>query len=128
MILDSSAIAAIIFQEPGHETVLHKLTVTEEVGIGAPTLVECSIILSARLNQDARGLLARFLEEAGVTATPFTNTHFGIALDAWLKYDKGRHPAGLNLSDCLTYAVAKLAGTPLLCVGDDFPHTDLELA
>ncbi len=52
MILDSSAIAAIIFQEPGHETVLHKLTVTEEVGIGAPTLVECSIILSARLNQD----------------------------------------------------------------------------
>jgi ribonuclease VapC len=128
MILDSSAIVAILFQEPGYEGVLEKLVTAVEVGIGAPTLVECSIVLSARLNQDARGLLARFLEEANVTIVPFTDAHYGTATGAWLKYGKGRHPAGLNFGDCLAYAVARLTAMPLLCVGDDFPQTDLPLA
>ena len=128
MILDSSAIVAILFQEPGYEEVLQKLTTAVEVGIGAPTLVECSIVLSARLNQDARGLLARFLEEANVTVVPFTGAHYGTATGAWLKYGKGRHPAGLNFGDCLAYAVAKLTAMPLLCVGADFRETDLPLA
>lgn len=128
MILDSSAILAIMFQEPGYEAVLEKLGTAVEVGIGAPTLVECSIVLSARLNRDARGLLARFLEEANVTIIPFTDAHFGTATGAWLKYGKGRHPAGLNFGDCLTYAVAKLTAVPLLCVGNDFSQTDLPLA
>jgi ribonuclease VapC len=128
MILDSSAIVAILFQESGYEAVLDKLVTAVEVGIGAPTLVECSIVLSARLNQDARGLLARFLEEANVTIVPFTDAHYGTAAGAWLKYGKGRHPAGLNFGDCLTYAIAKLTVMPLLCVGDDFAQTDLPLA
>ena len=128
MILDSSAIVAILFQEPGYEAVLGKLVTAVEVGIGAPTLVECTIVLSARLNQDARGLLARFLEEANVTTIPFTDAHYGTATGAWLKYGKGRHPAALNFGDCLTYAIAKLTTMPLLCVGDDFTQTDLLLA
>lgn len=128
MILDSSAVAAIIFQELGCETVLAKLATAVEVGIGAPTLVECSFVLSARLNQDARGLLARFLQEANVTIVPFTDAHYGTAVSARLKYGKGRHPAGRNFGDCLVYPVAKLAAMPLLCVGDDFPQTDLLLA
>lgn len=128
MILDSSAIVAILFQEPGYEELLQKLVTAVEVGIGAPTLVECSIVLSARLNQDARGLLARFLEEANVTIVPFTDAHYGTATSAWLKYGKGRHPASLNFGDCLAYSVAKLTAMPLLCVGDDFPQTDLPLA
>lgn len=128
MILDSSAIVAILFQEPGYEVVLDRLVTAVEVGIGAPTLVECSIVLSARLNQDARGLLARFLEEANVTIIPFTDAHYGTAMSAWLKYGKGRHPAALNFGDCLAYAVARLAAMPLLCVGADFPQTDLPLA
>jgi ribonuclease VapC len=128
MILDSSAIIAIMFQEPGYEAVLEKLGTAVEVGVGAPTLVECSIVLSARLNQDARGLLARFLQEANVTIVPFSDAHYGTATGAWLKYGKGRHPAGLNFGDCLAYAVAKLTAMPLLCLGDDFPQTDLPLA
>lgn len=128
MILDSSAIVAIFFQEPGYEALLHKVTAAEETGIGAPTLVECSIVLTARLGRDARGLLARFLEEASVTVVPFTEAHFGTAVGAWLKYGKGQHPAGLNFGDCLSYAVAKLTEMPLLCVGDDFAQTDLALA
>ncbi len=128
MILDSSAVIAIVFQEQGYERLVYQLTSAEEVGIGAPTLVECGIVLSARLNQDARGLLARFLEEAGVTVVPFTAAHYGIAVGAWLKYGKGRHPAGLNFGDCLAYAVARVADMPLLCQGDDFRQTDLLLA
>lgn len=125
MILDSSAIVAIIFQEPGHETLVQKVAGATEVGVGAPTLVECGIVLSARLNQDARGLLGRFLHDANIVAIPFSEEHYGTAVGAWLKYGKGRHPAGLNFGDCLSYAVAKLANMPLLFVGDDFPQTDL---
>lgn len=128
MILDSSAIVAIVFQEPGYETVLDKLVSAVEVGMGAPTLVECSIVLSARLDRDARGLLSRFLAEAKVTIIPFSEVHYGTAVGAWLKYGKGRHSAGLNFGDCLAYAAAKIADMPLLCVGDDFPQTDLLLA
>lgn len=128
MILDSSAIIAIFIQEPGYEELLQKIQNSGETGIGAPTLVECAIVLNARLGRDSRGMLARFLEEAQVTVVPFTDQHFGTAVTAWTRYGKGRHPAGLNFGDCLSYAVARLAGLPLLCVGDDFSQTDLALA
>jgi ribonuclease VapC len=128
MILDSSAVIAIILREPGYEKLLQKILAAAEVGIGIPTLVETSIVLSARLNKDARGLVARFLEEADVAPLPFNDAHYGAAVGAWLKYGKGRHPASLNFGDCLAYAVAKLSDAPLLCVGDDFPQTDLPLA
>lgn len=79
MIVDSSAVVAIILKEPGHETLLQKLTAAAQTGIGAPTLVECGIVLSARLDRDARGLLARLLEETGVSIVPFTDAHCAIA-------------------------------------------------
>ncbi len=128
MIVDSSAIAAIFFQEPGFEVLLEKLANSGEAGIAAPTLVECSIVLSARLGQDVRGLLMRFLKEANMVVVPFTEAHYETAVSAWLKFGKGRHPAQLNFGDCMAYATAKLAGLPLLCVGDDFGQTDLMLA
>jgi ribonuclease VapC len=128
MILDSSAVVAIVFQESEYEVLLTKLAAAEVAGIGSPTLVECAIILGARMNQDARSLLARLLHEASVTIIPFTETHYGLALAAWLTYGKGRHPAALNFGDCLSCAVAKHASRPLLCVGNDFPQSDLLLA
>ena len=72
MIIDTSAILAIVFQEPGYEELVLKIPRAKEVGIGAPTLVECGVVLTARLGQDARGLLARFVEEANITIIPFT--------------------------------------------------------
>ncbi|HQE92855.1 MAG TPA: type II toxin-antitoxin system VapC family toxin [Anaerolineae bacterium] len=128
MIVDTSAIVAIFFKESGYEGLLQKLGRAHAVGIGAPTLVECGIVLSARLGRDARGMLSRFLAENDAFIIPFTDAHYSTAVTAWLKFGKGRHPAALNFGDCLTYAVAKLAGGPLLCVGDDFSQTDLELA
>lgn len=128
MIVDTSALVAVVFQEPGFESVLGKLSEAPRTGIGAPTLVESTIVLSARLDDDARGLMARLLQELGAVIVPFGEAHFGAALEAWLRYGKGRHPAALDFGDCLAYAVARVAGQPLLCVGDDFGKTDLDLA
>ena len=128
MILDSSAIVALFLKEPGHEVLRGKVGAATFIGIGAPTLVETSWVLSARLNRDMRGSLARFMEETGAIVIPFTEGHYGMAVSAWLKYGKGRHPAALNFGDCLAYATAKAADMPLLFVGDDFPQTDLQPA
>jgi ribonuclease VapC len=128
VILDSSALVAIVFQEPDYGALLEKLRGASALGIGAPTAAETSIVLSARLGRDARGLLARLLQEAGVVLIPFGEAHHGAAVDAWLRFGKGRHPAALNFGDCLAYAVARLSDRPLLCVGNDFAQTDLALA
>jgi ribonuclease VapC len=66
--------------------------------------------------------------EAEVAVVPFADAHWKAAIDAHRRYGKGRHPAGLNFGDCLTYATAKLAGQPLLCTGRDFARTDLPIA
>jgi ribonuclease VapC len=128
MILDSSAVVALALQEPGHERLLAAIAAAPSLGIGAPTAVETTIVLSARLGRDARGLVSRFALEADLTVVPFTDAHFGTALDAWLRFGRGRHPAGLNFGDCLAYATARVAGEPLLFVGDDFRKTDIAAA
>ena len=126
MILDSSAVVAILLREPGYESLLDTLCETAEAGIGAPTLVEAGIVLAARTRTDSRGLLARFLTEASVITIPLSDAHFSTAIDAWLRFGKGRHPAALNYGDCLAYATARVAGQPLMCTGDDFAQTDLQ--
>lgn len=128
MILDSSALVAIVLQEPEAERLLDRMRDASRLAIGAATLLETGIVLSARLNDDARGLLARLLQESGIAVLHVTEAHFGVAMDAWLRYGKGRHPASLNFGDCLSYAMSVVAGEPLLAVGDDFPQTDCVLA
>jgi ribonuclease VapC len=91
-------------------------------------VVESSSVLSSRLGHTGKTLLARFLQEAEIEVVEFVAEHWTVAADAYPAYGKGRHRAGLNVGDCMTYAVAKLAGEPLLCLGDDFRATDLELA
>ena len=128
MILDTSALVAIVLREPEAERLLERMRSASEVSIGAATLLETGIVLSARLQDDARGMIARLLQESGIAVLPVTEAHFGVAMDAWLRFGKGRHPAALNFGDCLSYAMAVVAGEPLLCVGDDFPQTDCVLA
>lgn len=127
MILDSSAIVAILLREPDSKLLRERLIAADYVGVGAPTLVETSLVLGARLGQAGKSLLARLVQEAGLDVVDFTADHWMAAVDAYLRYGKGRHRAGLNFGDCLTYAVAKISGEPLLCKGDDFPATDLPL-
>lgn len=128
MIIDSSALVAIVLREPGYDALLRRLLDDPAPAIGAATLLEAGIVLSARLGLDARGLLTRMLHEGGVTVLPVTDAHFGVAMEAWLRFGKGRHPAALNFGDCLSYAMAIVANVPLLAVGDDFPLTDCLLA
>ena len=106
MIVDSSAVIAVLLREPGYEVVLDQLTTALAPGIGTPTLTETGIVLSARLGPGGKTLLARFVAEIGLTVVPFVSEHWGVAVDAFLRYGKGRHPAALNFGDCLTYAVA----------------------
>lgn len=128
MIIDSSAVVAVFLQERGYEDVTAKLLAARARAIGAPTTAECGIVLSAKLKTDVVGILSRFLQELDVVVVPFGDDHWREATDAYTRYGRGRHPAGLNFGDCMTYAVARLADEPLLCVGDDFRHTDLTLA
>ena len=128
MIVDSSAIAAVVFKEPGHENLLAKMASSDVIAVGAPTLVETGIVLTARLGTSAMGVLGRFVQETAMDIVPFGNAHWREAVDAFERFGKGRHPAGLNFGDCLSYATAKLSRQPLLCVGDDFARTDLDLA
>lgn len=128
MILDSSVLVALALREPGYDVLLEKLARAEQVSIGAANLLEAGIVVSSRLQKDSRGILSRLLSEGGIAVRPVTDAHFGVAMEAWLRFGKGRHPAALNFGDCLSYAMAVVAREPLLAVGDDFPLTDCWLA
>lgn len=95
--------------------------------MGAPTLVETGMVLVSRAGLVGKTLLARLVDEAEAEIIPLTGQHWTVAVDAYTRYGKGRHPAALNFGDCLTYAAARLSGEPLLCIGQDFPQTDLPL-
>jgi ribonuclease VapC len=128
VIVDSSALVAITFAEPGYQDLVAKLASAPSAGIGTPTLAETGVVLAARLGHDSRDLVIRLLDEFGIEEIPFGDRHWREAVDAYLRFGRGRHKARLNFGDCLTYAVARLANEPLLFVGDDFPQTDLEAA
>ena len=128
MIVDSSAIVAIVLREPGWEGLVEKLSAESICAVGAPTLAEAGVVLTAKLGARAPGLLSRLLQEAGLAVIPFTEDHWRVAVDAYARFGKGRHAANLNFGDCLTYSVAHLAEQPLLFVGGDFAKTDLPAA
>ena len=127
MIIDSSAVLAVIGKEPGHEPIIHELAASTRTRIGAPTQLETGIVLTARLGPRGRTVLARFLQENGIQTVAFGEEYAAVALDAYSRFGKGRRPAGLNFGDCCAYATASIAGEQLLCVGNDFRQTDLPL-
>lgn len=128
MIVDSSALVAIALDEEMAEELLFKLSTSELPAIGAPTLTEVALVLQTRLGKTSDKLVERLVRTFKIQVIPFTEAHALEAAAAHRRFGRGRHPARLNFGDCMSYAVAKIAGEPLLCVGDDFPQTDLELA
>jgi ribonuclease VapC len=128
VIVDSSALLAIVFREPGYEAIVAQLEDADAVAAGAPTLAETGIVLHARLGAAADGMLERMLDEFAIQEVPFGEIHWREAVDAFRRYGKGRHAAALNFGDCMTYATAVLSGEPLLFSGDDFSRTDVEPA
>lgn len=128
MIVDSSALLALIFRAATADRIEEALVAAEAVAMGAPTFAETGMVLASRLGEDSRALLAVLAAEIDLTIVPFTAAHGREARDAFLRYGRGRHPAALDFGDCQSYAVAKLADQPLLFVGEDFRRTDLVAA
>lgn len=127
MILDSSALVAVVLGEPAADTLVRVMSSADDLAVGAPTLVETGMVLAARAGTAGTRGLDTVLAAAGVEILPFTDAHWRTAVQAFERFGKGRHPAALNLGDCFSYASARLARRPLLCLGDDFPQTDLAL-
>jgi ribonuclease VapC len=128
VIVDSSAIVAIVLRTPGWEDLVARLGAETSAAVGAPTLAETGLVLTAKMGKKATMPQPRFLQEAGLAVIPFAEEHWRVAVEAYTRFGKGRHAAALNFGDCLTYAVARLADQPLLFVGDDFARTDLQPA
>ena len=128
MVLDSSAIVAIYLREPGHERLIDRIDAAEVVVVGVPTLLESVIVLTARLGRDARPMIFAFLRRLDAEVVPFNQEHLDVAATAFIRFGRARHPAALNFGDCMSYAVASVAGMPLLFTGEDFPRTDIAQA
>ena len=128
VILDTSAIVAAIREESGHDRVLAAIESATEIGMGAPTALECSIVLMGRYGVVGRLMLSRFLEANSVISIPFDDRHWSVATEAHICYGKGRHSARLNYGDCMAYATAVVADAPLLFIGNDFSQTDVAAA
>ncbi|MCA3367611.1 MAG: type II toxin-antitoxin system VapC family toxin [Roseomonas sp.] len=128
MILDSSALVAILFKEPEAERLAGMIRDADATAIAAPTLLETAIVAEGRTRPGMAEKLDALIAAAGAEVVPFTAAHAAIARDAWRRYGKGRHKAGLNLGDCFAYALAKERGQTLLFKGDDFAATDIEPA
>ena len=133
MTLDTSAIIAVLFTEPGYLELIDQMLQADVLRVGAPTLVETSLVFESRRGRSAKRRQARqsstevreLVEELGVTVVPFGETQWQRAAEAFTRFGRGHHKAGLNFGDCLAYATAKAAGDSLLYVGEDFAQTDL---
>jgi len=128
VIVDSSALLAIFFDEPERDDFISKIGAAEVVGVGAPTLAETAIVVAARLGEVGPRLLTELIDQAEMVVIPFDRPHWHAAADAWLRFGRGRHEAALNFGDCLAYATARVADQALLFKGDDFTRTDLARA
>lgn len=128
MILDTSAIMAILRREPEGDAFKAALTGAPRVAISASTLVEVTLVTEGRAGPAVRTEVDALLARADVEVVPFTAEHAVLAADGWRRFGKGRHPAALNLGDCFAYALARARNEPLLYKGDDFARTDVRSA
>jgi ribonuclease VapC len=125
MVIDTSAILAILQRESERRPFLEAIEQAESVRMSVASFVESSIVIEARYGPEGLHDLDRFLSRAGVEMIPVDMEQGQFARSAFSRFGKGRHRAGLNYGDCFSYAAAIALGEPLLCKGDDFIHTDV---
>lgn len=128
MVLDTSAILAILFDEPGRRALTEAIEADPVRLLSVASLLECALVVEARRGESAGRELDLLLHRAGVDAVSVTADQIEVARQAWRRYGKGRHPAGLNFADCFAYALARSSGEALLYVGEDFARTDVPRA
>lgn len=128
MVIDTSALVAVLFDEPERAHLVRLITADPRRLISAGTLLESSIVIEARRGEAAGRELDLLLHRLGATVVPFDDAQSTLARSAWRRYGKGRHAAALNLGDCFAYALSRLSGEPLLFTGTDFRLTDVAVA
>lgn len=128
MVLDTSAILAILFDEPERQSFVARIADAPRRLISSATVLESSIVVEARRGESAGRELDLLLHRAVVQTVAPDDEQTQLARAAWRRFGKGRHPAGLNFGDVFAYALAKATGEPLLFKGDDFSQTDVASA
>ena len=126
MIIDTSALLAILFDEPDGPVLLRLVVEAPTRLMSAANAVEAWIVADRHANPAKARALDELIETVGIDIEPVTVSQARIAREAYKTYGKGNHPAGLNYGDCFAYALAKATGQPLLFKGEDFTQTDIQ--
>ena len=129
LVVDTSAVVALLKSEPGWEALASRLHAAASRLLSVAGWVELSLVVAGRHGDAATlAFLDRFLQTAAIERRPVDEPQARLAREAFLRFGKGRHPAGLNFGDCFAYALARTLDAPLLFVGDDFARTDVRPA
>lgn len=125
MVLDTSALVAVLFDEPERYEFVRTIAAARRRLISSATLVESSIVVEAKRGEAAGRELDLFLHRATFQTVAVDEEQAQLARGAWRRYGRGHHPAGLNFGDLFAYALARTSGEPLLFKGNDFARTDV---
>jgi ribonuclease VapC len=125
MVVDSSSLVSVLFDEDDAGSMATKLTESVNSSISAANYVETCIVMAGRSGPEGCHRVDKLLAELSVRVVTVTTEDALLAREAFLLYGKGRHPAKLNFGDCFSYALAKRLGEPLLFKGNDFSQTDI---
>jgi ribonuclease VapC len=128
MVIDTSAVVAILEDEPERARFVRLIAADEVRLLSAVSRVECTCVIEGRKRAAGRADLDLFLREAAIEVAPVTADQAEIACEVFRRFGRGRHPAGLNIGDTFAYALAKATGEPLLFKGGDFARTDIASA
>jgi len=127
MVVDTSALVAILKVEPDASTLLSRLGNSGANRIATATLLEAQMVVISQLGEAGVPELELLMNRAQIQVVPFNADHMRWALQGWRRYGKGRHKAALNLGDCVSYGLAKAMDAPLLFKGEDFQYTDVKV-
>ena len=125
MIVDTSALLAVLFAEPEAEDFARAIAGAEVSRMSAANLLEAGIVADGQADRRTGRQLDALVANFRLRIAPVTEDQVRIARQAYLDFGRGNHPAGLNFGDCFAYALAKATGEPLLFKGDDFARTDI---
>lgn len=125
MVVDSSAIVAILLEEPEQRAFARVIRADPDPVASVASLVECSIVMHRRDGPMGLARLDQLLRKAGIRHVPVDVEQALAARRAWVRFGKGNSPAGLNFGDCFSYALARTLERPLLFKGGDFTRTDV---
>ena len=128
MVIDTSAVIAILTEEPAAQSCIRAMDEAQSLQISTASVLEVRIVLESRFGSSATITFDRWLANTPIEIVPLTERHVELATEGFRRFGKGRHRAALNFGDCFSYGLARFLGEPLLFIGNDFAQTDLRSA